>query len=137
MQRELTVPIEVPRRQPKANGGRIPRVSRLMALAIRCEGLIASGVLRDYTELAVLGEVSKARATQLMNLLHLAPDIQEQLLFLPPETGARDRITEHHLRAVAAIVDWEEQRELFSSLCSAFSGAGAPDQSSREQVSCG
>jgi hypothetical protein len=56
-----------------------------------------------------------------MNLLHLAPDIQECLLFLPRETGQRDRITERHLRPVVQLVDWAEQRQLFSSLFPAVS----------------
>ncbi len=45
--------------------------------------LIREGVVTDYAELARLGHVTRARVTQIMNLLHLAPDIQETLLFLP------------------------------------------------------
>jgi hypothetical protein len=59
-----------------------PRVARLMALAIRCEGLVREGTVRDYAELARLGQVTRARMTQIMNLLWLAPDLQERLLFL-------------------------------------------------------
>ena len=40
----------------------------------------------------LLGGISKARVTQIMNLLNLAPDIQEQLLFLPPTTRRRDKM---------------------------------------------
>ena len=72
-----------PEANPVENPGRIPRISRLMALAIRLDGLIRSGVLKDYAVVARLGHVSRARVTQVMNLLHLAPDIQEELLFLP------------------------------------------------------
>src|SRR5436190_12755690 len=63
--------------------GRIPWVSKLMALAIRFDDLVRDGVVTDQAELARLGHVSRARVTQIMNLLHLAPDIQEELLFLP------------------------------------------------------
>ena len=41
-------------RPPKENGGkaalpgRVPRVSRLMALAVRCEDLVSSGRVADY-----------------------------------------------------------------------------------------
>lgn len=45
-----------------------------------------------------------------MNLLHLAPDIQEEILFLPPAAGGRDPIHEHLLRSVTACADWREQR---------------------------
>ena len=61
---------------------RVPRLSRLMALAIRMEDLIRAGGIADYSALAQLGHVSRARITQIMNLLLLAPDIQEQILFL-------------------------------------------------------
>jgi hypothetical protein len=63
--------------------GRVPRVSRLMALAIRFDQLIRAGVVADQAELARLGHVTRARLTQIMNLLCLAPDIQEAILFLP------------------------------------------------------
>ena len=59
----------------------IPRIARLMALAIRLEGLVRKQRLQDYAELARLGSVTRGRMTQIMQLLHLAPDIQEQLLF--------------------------------------------------------
>lgn len=51
-----------------------------MALAIHFEGLIRQGVVRDYADLARLGGVTRARITQIMNLLNLAPEIQEVLL---------------------------------------------------------
>jgi hypothetical protein len=106
--------------------GRLHRVSRLMALAIKCDGLIRSGVLRDYTDIARLGRISKPRVTQIMNLLILAPDIQEHLLFLPPTTSCRDEISERHLRGIAKLVDWTEQRKLFLTLCAAKSDGRDP-----------
>jgi len=60
----------------------IPRVSRLMALAIHFDGLIRQGLVKDYADLARLGGVSRARITQIMNLLNLPPTEQEELLFL-------------------------------------------------------
>src|SRR5215210_9533821 len=94
---ELTVEIALPEKTMPATGspparGRVARVSKLMALAIRVDDLIRLRRLRDYTELAMIGKMSKARATQLMNLLNLAPDIQEWLLFLPAVTTWRDGI---------------------------------------------
>ena len=63
--------------------GRVPRISKLMALAIKFDGLLRDGKVADQTELALLAHVTQPRMTQIMNLLHLAPDIQEELLFLP------------------------------------------------------
>src|SRR5262245_15082590 len=59
---------------------RVPRISRLMALAIRFDELLRKGEVKDYAELARLGHVTRARVTQIMNLLNLAPDLQEQIL---------------------------------------------------------
>jgi len=53
-----------------------------MALAIRFDLLIKSGEIADQAEVARLGQVSRARVTQTMNLLLLVPDIQEAILFL-------------------------------------------------------
>src|SRR5262245_42532270 len=75
---------------PALPAGRVPRVARLMALALKFDGLVRSGVVKDYAELALLGRVTRARVTQIMNLLHLAPDIMEQLLFLPTVERGRD-----------------------------------------------
>ena len=70
--------------------GRIPRLTRLMALAITMQQMIRDGQVRDYAELARLGQVSRARISQIMNLLNLAPQIQEAILFLPRATKGRD-----------------------------------------------
>ena len=80
-------PARTPGSQPPdavSAGCSIPRIARLMALAIRFDGLLRKETIRDYAELARLGRVTRARMTQIMKLLDLAPDIQEQILFLPP-----------------------------------------------------
>ena len=89
--------------------GRIPRVSRLMALAIHFDRLLREGKVRDQSELARLAHVTQPRMTQIMNLLHLAPDIQEELLHLPPVVEGRDPIHERMLRLMVAEVDWAIQ----------------------------
>jgi hypothetical protein len=96
--------------------GRIPRISRLMALAIRFERLLREGVVTDQSALARLAHVSQPRMTQILNLLHLAPDIQEALLFLPRVTEGKDPITERDLRSVAAGTAWADQRESWCRL---------------------
>lgn len=84
-----------PESRPAASGG-VPRVSRLMALAIHLDKLLRAGLVRDCADIARLALVSRARVTQVMNLLLLAPDLQERLLFLP-QTGQRDDpVAERH-----------------------------------------
>ena len=55
----------------------VPRVARLLALALRFEQLVQSDVIATYAELARLGHVSRARVTQILNLRLLAPDNPE------------------------------------------------------------
>jgi hypothetical protein len=49
-----------------AAGRVIPRIARLMAFAIRFEGLVRDERVRDYAELARLGCVTRARMTQIV-----------------------------------------------------------------------
>ena len=98
--------------KPTIVGDSIPRIARLMALAIRFEGLLREGKIRDYAELARLGSVTRARITQIMRLRHLASDIQEQILFLPSTTN----INERNLRPIVRNIDWERQRSMFGKL---------------------
>ena len=96
--------------------GRVPRVARLMALALRCDGLIRTGQVASYSELASLGHVTRARVCQVMNLLGLAPDLQEALLFLPRTQRGRDPILLADLQPVAAALDWRKQSRLWRQL---------------------
>ena len=112
-------PGEGPRRP--AEPGRLPRVARLMALAIRCEGLIRDGVIENYTEIGRLGHVTRARVSQIMNLLNLAPDIQEEVLFLPRTEKGRAPIILAQLQPIAQVPDWRKQRVLWREL---LRGAG-------------
>ncbi len=101
--------------EPPPMPGRVPRVAKLMALAIRFEQLVADGVVADYAELSRLGHVTRARMTQIMNLLHLAPDIQEAILFLPRVESGRDPVSERELRPLVALPDWRKQRRMWAN----------------------
>lgn len=94
---------------------RIPRITRLMALAIKFQDMVDRGEVRDYADLARLGYVTRARLTQIMNLLLLAPEIQEQIL-LPECSDTADAVNavppERQLRAIASAADWTTQRAL-------------------------
>lgn len=97
---------------PDPDVGGVARIARLLALAIRLEGLIRARELRDYAAVARLGWVTRARMTQIMKLLNLAPDIQEQILFMPGIRGLNER----NLRPISNQIDWDEQRRLFQKL---------------------
>jgi hypothetical protein len=101
---------------PKAPTGRIPRISRFMALAIHYEELIRAGHVSDFAELARLGHVTRARVTQIMNLRLLAPDIQEELLALPAVQSGRAKLHLRQLQAIAVKTDWRAQRNAWDGL---------------------
>jgi hypothetical protein len=89
-----------PSTTPTVPSGRVPRLARVMALAIQSDRLLREGVAANTIELAHLARVTQPRITQVLNLLHLAPDIQEELLFLPLVESGRDPIHEKQLRRV-------------------------------------
>ena len=103
--------------------GRVSRIARLMALAIRFEDLLRRGDVKDYAELAHVGHVTRARVTQIMNLLNLAPDIQEQILFLPLVIRGRDPLKEWQVRPLAAEAVWATQRGMWKKLSLLTTGA--------------
>jgi hypothetical protein len=115
---EDEIPLKWPMRQaagrPKKSAvpptPRIPRITRLMALAIRFQEMINRGEVKDYADLARLGFVTRARVTQIMNLTLLAPDIQESIL------GSNQSPNESAIRRVALIALWQDQRKTISSI---------------------
>ncbi|MEI8197238.1 MAG: hypothetical protein WCI73_15175 [Phycisphaerae bacterium] len=102
--------------------GRVPRLARLMALAIHFEDLLRSGQVKDLADLARLGHVTRARVTQIMNLRLLAPDIQESLLALPLTKAGSDPIHEWQVRPIAAELNWQKQRGKWRSTLATTSG---------------
>ena len=119
IQVELTLSVRQRRREIRAQpsstsrpGSRpqIPRITRLMALAIKFQDMVNRGEVRDYADLARLGYVTRARITQIMNLLLLAPDIQEEIVGLGG--AAKETIpTERHVRSAVKFVLWDRQRQ--------------------------
>ena len=119
IQVETTLPVR-PRRHESRKGGqpdsvsgagsrsRIPRITRLMALAIKFQDMVDRGEVRDYADLARLGYVTRARITQIMNLLLLSPDLQEMLLFTTCDT----ELSERRIRAAVKHVHWASQRAI-------------------------
>ena len=97
---------EKPAKKPAPQPDSIPRISRLMALALHFDDLIRQGSVRDYADLARLGGVTRARITQIMNLLNLPPWKQEEILFLPGSVRGRDSLTEREVREAACVIEW-------------------------------
>ena len=116
-----TVPLLNPGAPRRRSTGsrRVPRVSQLVALAIRYQQLLADGAARNYGELATGSGYTRSRLSQILLLTNLALAIQEELLFLPTTVQGRDRLYEKQLREIASIADWDRQRQLFRSLLQA------------------
>ena len=111
--RVLTVRTLLPEPVPEPQG-RAPRIARLLAVSHKLDAMVRSGEITGYAQLARLGHISPARLTQIMALQHLAPTIQEYLLFLSAADARL--ITELGLRKVAREPRWDRQRELFESI---------------------
>ena len=113
---------------------RIPRIARLMALALKFEQMIAQSVVTDYGALAALGHVSRARLTQIMNLRNLAPDIQEEILFLSATFVDQRRISESSVRRLSSLLLWREQRARWEVLKSRDTGREANAKRGRAET---
>ncbi|PWU08456.1 MAG: resolvase [Terriglobia bacterium] len=94
---------------------RLPRITKLMALAVRMEGLLRDGTVKNHVELARLGSVSRSRITQILNLRNLAPVLQERLLSLSAGEAAHP-VNERTLRRISGWADWRQQITQFEEL---------------------
>jgi len=86
------------------------RLARMLALAHHYDDMIREGVVEDQAEIARLMRVTRARVTQVMNLLNLAPDVQEEILFGRAGPGRKRELSERHARTIALTEDWAQQR---------------------------
>jgi len=101
---------------PLSGNGRLPRVTQIMALAIHFQDLIKRGEARDYADLARLGCLTRERMSQIMELVWLAPDIQQEILGFKSATSARFPISEVAVRKVAGLLSWDGQRAAWREL---------------------
>ena len=81
----------------------------MLALAHKIDQMILDGEFRDLADVARAMGFSRARITQITNLLLLAPEIQEEILEMPPVTNGRDPVNERQLRKIAAEPAWQHQ----------------------------
>ena len=88
----------------------LPRLTRLLALAHRWERLISEGVVSDRAEIARAMGLTRPRVTQIMNLLLLAPAIQEDIL------AGTISISERQIRCIASAPEWKMQHKLLNRI---------------------
>lgn len=101
---------------------RIPRISRLMALAIKYEQLTTNGAINNQDALAQLAGVDRSQISRILRLRLLSPCIQEQLLSLPDAEEGNDSIPWKDIRPITRIHSWDEQWKQFESLLPSNSG---------------
>ena len=105
-----------PQRRDVALTGHVPRVALLLALAHKVDSMVRDGEISDYAEAARLLNLTRARVTQITNLLLLCPEIQGTILAMPPVTNGRDPVTERQLRPIAAEPDWNRQLSMWRQI---------------------
>jgi hypothetical protein len=96
--------------------GRLPRIVQVLALAIHLEDMIRRGEAKDFAELARLSCLCRERISQIVRLNYLAPDIQIELLYLPPTPTGRYPISETAVRKIAGLLSWVDQRREWTAL---------------------
>ena len=94
--------------------GRVPRVTRHLALAHEIERRVRAGELDDLAQAAREFGLTRARVTQIVSLILLAPAIQEEILAMPAVTNGRDPITERTLRSIVAEPVWERRLAMWN-----------------------
>jgi hypothetical protein len=102
-------------RAPLEPEARPARAARMLAVAYTIAEVLGQEGTHSRGELAKALSVSEARLSQLLDLVLLAPDIQEELLFLEVPPG-HDPFPERALRRVVRALDWREQRCRFARL---------------------
>jgi hypothetical protein len=104
----------------QAPAGRMPRVTRLLVQAHHFQRMLDRGEAADLADIARRFRLSRARVTQVMDLTLLAPDIQEEILFLAPIPRGGEPMSAIDLRTVLRAGGWEEQRRTFRACRRAF-----------------
>ncbi len=84
-------------------------------LALEFQKMLEQELVNNRSELAKRHGMSRARVTQLMNLLNLAPEIQEHLLQLQDKKSVR-AFSERRLRGLARLRSHSAQIHRFSVL---------------------
>ena len=78
--------------------------------------MLRRGDAKDYADIARLSCLCRERVSQIARLNYLAPDIQVELLYLPPVPSGRYPISETAMRKIANLLSWDEQRREWARL---------------------
>jgi len=78
--------------------------------------MLETGQAADLAVLARRFKLTRARVTHISNYTLLAPDIQAEILAMPPIEPGRERMREPEMRAVVREVLWSEQRKRWRAL---------------------
>jgi hypothetical protein len=103
------------RNRKPSKASRTPRVVELLRKALEWQALLESGRVRNQADIAHQEGVTRARVTQVMALLRLAPEIQAHILSMPDE-ARRPAITERALRPISQMEDPPDQKAKFQEL---------------------
>ena len=91
---------------------RTPRVVELLRKANEWKALLESGEVASQAEIALREGITRARVTQIMGMLRLAPEIREQILAMH-DSSRRPQITERVLRPIGVITPYRDQLREF------------------------
>jgi len=117
---EILIPFEAhrvptPARAAEARALYPARVARQLALAHALQERLDARDFPDRAEMARALGFTRARISQLLDLLLLAPDIQEEILFLEYPPGTQP-LSEADLRPLVRLTLWSEQRRAWRAL---------------------
>ena len=91
-----------------------PPGPHVLAVAQSLQDMLDAGVVNSRAELARRMGVSRARVTQLLNLLKLPVQVRDEILALPEEQ--QRRFSERGLRAIARMPSPAKQVQTFERL---------------------
>jgi hypothetical protein len=97
----------------KPTGPKTPRVTELLRKAIEWRRQLDAGEVRNQADIARREGITRARVTQIMGMLRLAPEIQEKILSIPDSTG-HPALSERQLRSIETIADSVNQVREFT-----------------------
>lgn len=112
----------------------VAEVARRLAEAHAFQRLLDEGKVKTQAELARQAGLTRARVTQIMNLLLLAPGLQEQVLVMKPDARGRDPVSERQLRHVVAASVWEEQRRRWAAILRGETRRAEPEKAQRVRI---
>lgn len=91
-----------------------PKLRQRLILAYQIEGLIEEGKAKDLKQVGTWLNISHIKMYLLMNMLILAPSIQEEILF--SRNTAIRLIPEYKMNEIAREASWDKQKKMWQEL---------------------